>query len=395
MTRVLRTEEAARALRAFLEENARAAADENTLVARDEEPALHPLLRRHADALRREGGSGARVRVDALVERAFAEATATWARHNPPEHARDARYLALDEIAAIEAEDPELGALTRELRARLLAPSSAALVAAAQAWFNAFDFDAARFAEVSLPAGARIDARVGQPERAGVPAAARAAFDFYYRLEARDIGGVSLHHGVIEGHELWAIYATTDGDDAYLEVLNAAGATVTGARMLASRIAWDEFPGRARLAALWTRLDGYAHEEGYSEPEERAQAGQPPRTWAGEAQLTEGAIDHDDALMGAVSFGAIDLTDAQRSLAIAALEVLWDVHLRHTVGGEARPVELGPQRQGVLTIGPFTRATTGETFATAAWRDIDDGSFVLYFDEGPFGLRLRVSQFDN
>ena len=167
-----------------------------------------------------------------------------------------------------------------------------------------------------------------------------------------------------------------------------------GLALLVDELLWDEFPGRVRLAPLWTRLTGFTHEEGYSEPAERAAAGQPPRGWVGELRVDQGHVDHVGGLMGAVDFGALTPTAAQRELAVAALELLWDLHLRHTVFGDA-PLELGPRRQGVLTIGPFTRSTSAQTFLTASWRDIDDGSFVLYFVRGEQGLHLHTQQFDN
>ncbi|MEM9490356.1 MAG: hypothetical protein AAGC55_14515 [Myxococcota bacterium] len=395
MARFLRTEHAAAALRALLEENARKAADENTLIARGEESALHPFLMRFASIIRTEGGPGTLVRVDALVERAMAQAMAVWELYNAPSNERDARFLSLDEIAAIEAADLPLGALTRAARERALAPADAALVTAVQAWFERPDFDRTSFRRDSLPGGGRVDVRVGQPERDTVPALVAAAFDFYARAEAADIASVSLHRGTIDGHELWAVYTSTDGDDAYLEVLDRNGITVIGARYLADSMIWDDFPGRVRLAPRWTRLDGYESEEGLHEPDERAAAGQPPMDWAGELRIDQGRIDHVGALMGSVDFGELTLTDEQRDLAVAGLEMLWELHLRHVVGNDERPLTLGGNAQGVLAVGPFTRSTSGETFLTADWRDIDNSSYVLYFDTGSFGLRLRIQQYDN
>jgi hypothetical protein len=394
MSRQLRTDEAARALRTLIEQNARAAADENVLVAREEEGALHPFLRRVAGLIRQEGGPGARVYVDALVERAVGEALAAWARHNPPENARDAVFLALDEIAAVERDDPDLGDLTRQARALALG-GGVGLVEAARAWFDAFDWEGSRFSEVSLPEGRRVDARVGQPGRVGLPASVLGAFDFYYRAEQEDFGSASLHHGRIGGHALWAVYTSTDGDEAFLEVLDEAGATVTGARFLGGGPVWDEFPGRVRLAALWVRFEDYDNEEGYSEPEEREAEGQPPQDWAGEVRIDQGTIAHTGGLIGPIDLGDVVLTPTQRAVAFAAFEHLWGVHLRHTVPGEDRVIELGPRRQGVLVIGAFKRPTDGETYQVADWRDIDDGSFVLYFEVGKWGPLLRVEQFDN
>lgn len=49
----------------------------------------------------------------------------------------------------------------------------------------------------------------------------------------------------------------------------------------------------------------------------------------------------------------------------------------------------------MLSVGSFTRPTSGETYQVANWRDIDDASFVLYYRRGEFGLQLMISQFDN
>jgi hypothetical protein len=393
MSRSLRTAEAEAALRALLERDAMAAADENTWVARDEEVALHPYLRRIAGLVRADGGPGARVSVAALVERAMSEALAVWARHNPPERARDAVFLALDEIAAIERDDPDLGSLVRAVRAEVL--GAPGLAEAAVAWFEAFDWDEHRFSVASLPGGGRVDARVGQPGRVGVPKRVLEAFDFYYRAEKQDFGSASLHRGEIGGHPLWAVYTSTDGDEAFLELLDEAGETFAGARFLGGGPVWDEFPGRVRLAALWVRFEAYDNEEGYSEADEREAEGQPPLDWAGEVRIDRGAIAHGGGLIGAIDFAGIELTDAQRAVAVAAFEHLWAVHLRHTVHGEARPVRLGPNAQGVLVVGAFTRPTDGETYQTAWWRDIDDGSYVLYFEVGRWGPLLRIEQYDN
>lgn len=391
MPRFLTTDAAVTTLRQLFEAGAHVAADENTLIARDEQSDLHPYLRRIADELRADGGPGARVHVDALVDRAVHDALGVWNRHNPPGPGRDSLFLSLDEIDAISDEDPDLGAFTRAVRQHVLVPS-VTLGARARAWFDAFPWHAQSFVRTSLPEGRRVDARIGRPDRGLAPPEVVDAFDYYYRLEQADLGSVTLHAGALDGDVIWAVYATTDGDDRYLEVLDDGGNIVAGARFLADTVAWDTFPGHTRLARLWTSLDRYAYEEGLHEPKERLDAGQPPWGWRGAYQTLEGALHPRGALLDRVDFGASPPPDDLRDLAVAAFEYLWDVHLRHTVTGDA-PVRLGHGSQGVLTVGSFARIDG--TYLAADWRDIDDGSYVLYFQRTPLGLQLKIQQYDN
>lgn len=400
MTARTLTEDALAALRALLEEDAARAADENVLVARDEQHALHPFLRRIADQLRAEDGPGTRVRVEALVARAMAAAEAAWDRHNPPDRPSDHRWLALDEIDAIEADDPDLGELTRRARERAL-PSDpafdrAAALDAARDWFSVDTAEGPRTRGRGLPEGRRVDAREGMADREGVPEALRAAFDFYYRVERRDIGGVRLDRGRIGGFELYTLTTTTDGDDAYVEVWSTEPALLGAARFYAYQApVWDDFPGRVRLSPLFIEFDHPRDEGGFSEPDERAAAGQVPHGWPGEVRLDAGRLWHAGGRFpGALELDELLLTEEWRELAVAAFEFLWFRHLQHAANG-TEPVELGPDHQGVLTLGAYTRPDDGVTYQVADWADIDDGSWVLYFQRGPFGLTLAISQFDN
>jgi len=386
------------ALRELLYANARAAADENVLVARDEAGDLHSYLFAVQQRMRDEGGSGTRVRVGDLVERAMGDAMAVWDRVNPPDAARDHRWLALDEIAAITAIDPALGELTQQAveRARVLRGDGQE-PADLRAYFETYDFDQRSLHRNSVPGGDRIDARPGQPGRADVPAPVLVAFDFMYRVEASDYGSVSLHRSEAEAEDgvRWVVYVTTDGDDAYLEILDDAGTSLHGARLSDHRIlAWDEFPGRVRLSAIFTRAAGFVTEEGLSEPDERAAAGQPPADWAGEAALDGTRVYPQGVLLGRIEFGDPALPLELREIATAAIDQLWELPLRQQVQGDA-PVVLGPEGVGRLSVGSFTRSTTGETYAVANWRDRDDASFVLYYRRVDAGLELVISQFDN
>ncbi|MCB9766007.1 MAG: hypothetical protein H6739_39900 [Alphaproteobacteria bacterium] len=266
--------------------------------------------------------------------------------------------------------------------------------AAVQAWFEADHSAGPRTLLSGLPDGEEIDARTGQPARETLPAQVLAAFDFAVRLEAAGEGSVRLDRGVLETYEIYIVTTTTDADDAYVEVWTPDERLVTGARFYADEVPlWDAFDGRVRLARRFTMLEGPSWEDGYSEAEERAAAGQPAQDWPGDIQVLSGFIPQAGSLMGTVDFDGLALSDVQRDVAVAAFDFIWEPHLQHTVNGGR--VTLGPQDQGVMVVGSFTRSTDGETYMVADWRDIDDGSYVLYFVVGSGDPMLSVVQYDN
>ena len=359
------------------------AAGANRWVSRKEQRRLGPFLFRVAERLREEGGRGARVRSDLLVDRAVAEVQAAWRR------ARG--WLTPEEQAAVAEADPEIGAWTAAVAATLGQDP-------VRSWFDAFPFATQRFAEEGLPDGRRVDARKGRAGRRGLPEALRDAFDFYHRAEAADLGSVSLHEGSVGGMALWAIFVTTDGDDAYLEVRDADGTLREGARLLAgSIVAWDQFPGQVRLAPFWLRLDQPKHEEGLSEDFERAQAGQPSLGFKGELRIPDGRLVAREGVLVALDLGGFVLAPGLRPWVFAAFSWLWEVHLRHRAGppGPSGGTVVEIRSNGVLSVGPFLRRPTKQTFRVADWRDIDDGSYVLYFDSRATRPVLRIVQFDN
>ena len=384
----------AAALRAIVTEDATAAAEENVLVALDEAGDLDPWLFEVQRRMREEGRPGMRIRVDELVERAMADALAVWEQVNPAKWSLDHRWLALDEIAAIRRIDRDLADLTSRAAERARDERAAAEAPVTiRSFFDDHDFGSGH--RDSLPGGRRVDARVGQAERDSVPEAALRVFDAFFRIEAAGAGSVTLHQGPVGERTVWVVYATAGGDEAYLEVMDENGATLDGARLLSNRIiGWDEFPGRVRLSSLLTTIDGVTFEEGLSEADERAVAGQPPHRWEGEAVLDGTLLYPALDRLGRIDFGDIELSDELRELAVAAIDHLWDMPLRYS-SHAGQPVELGPNRAGVLSVGSFTRPTDGQTYQVANWRDIDDASFVLYYQRGEHGLRLAISQFDN
>ncbi|MCB9762013.1 MAG: hypothetical protein H6739_19475 [Alphaproteobacteria bacterium] len=397
---LVRTEDAAAALAAILRELAQAASGDNQQISQAEAEALHPFLRLADARVRIYGGAGTRVSVDNLVEAAVAMARTGWEAVNPVDGSRDSRYLAQLELWALRRHDPHLAELSWQAYRRVQEaqqasePETPAEPASLRDWVEGTDFNEYALHQQSLPGGVRVDARRGQPGREGLPEAVVAAFDFYHRLEERDIGGASLHRGNLGGQDVWAIYTTTDGDEAWLELYDADGGLLEGARLYAGRLfAWDHFPGRSRVSDMFLTLAGYTWAEGYSEPDERARFGQPPSRWTGDANVDAGWLHHQDRRFLHLET-TVALTDDLRALAEAAFERIWPIHLRHTVWN-ADPIELGFRRQGTLAVGDWTRSTDGLTYQTASWRDIDDGSFVLYFTRDEWGLRLVSAQFDN
>jgi hypothetical protein len=226
----------------------------------------------------------------------------------------------------------------------------------------------------------------------------RRAFDVYARLEDADVGRAYLQRATIAGHEVHVVYAATDGDPSFLEVFDAKGKPLTSARLDGEQIlAWDELFGRARFHPRVARLDQPKNEEGLSEPPEQAAAGQPPSDWPGALRLEQGTLAYaPDRGYRLTTLDVPALAGApQRELATAALEFLWEESLKYRVVGGAEPFTLGMLNQGTLALGAWARPD-GKTYEVAKWRDIDDGSYTLYFDRAE-GQRLRLAtvQFDN
>ncbi len=272
-----------------------------------------------------------------------------------------------------------------------LAEEHYAAADAARAFFSAMQFD--EFAGNSLPEGGRIDARVGFSGRVGVPEEVLQAFDFYYRVENADWGSVSLHHGSLGGHAVYAVFTTTDGDDAWLEVFSDAGTPVLSARLWAGEIlGWDEFFGRARqstgLESLWTNTVT----EGYSEPAEREAAGQIPLEWSPTLTLDQGLISSHFGQLTTVDMTSVALSSRQRALAYAAMQIVWQRTLQYR-GSNDEPLQM--VGQGELRIGTFTSPLNGEDYLVADWRDIDDASFTFYFQQQNDMLGLSIEQFNN
>jgi hypothetical protein len=131
-------------------------------------------------------------------------------------------------------------------------------------------------------------------------------------------------------------------------------------------------------------------EEGFSEPDEIAAAGQVPRDWKAAATLGSGTINHADGkYLGFTS--PTKLTAAQKELAAAAMPLLWERTFQHR-GDDLSFGDQG-QSQGILKLGSFKRSDDGKTYLVADWQDIDNDSQTLYFEKLANGkLRLAIQQ---
>ncbi len=139
-------------------------------------------------------------------------------------------------------------------------------------------------------------------------------------------------------------------------------------------------------------------EDGFSEPDEIAAAGQVPRDWKAAATLSSGTVDYARGTFAGFS-SRVKLTPEQRELATAALSVVWERTFQHRIEGQpgapdtAGSLKLGDQHQGSLKLGTFKRSDDGKTYLVADWRDIDDNSETLYFERtGSGALRLAIQQ---
>lgn len=402
MTRV-RTSDAKAALRAIAEENARTAAGGNTLVAKHEQPKLEPYLDERAEILRTEGGKGARVKEATLVSRTLADADLVWSKHNPESNPASARYLSKAEIKAITKESPALGALTQLAYQRVASGGSGeAARIAVQSFLAAYDLTpdeetGQRPLAKGLP-GATVLNGFDPATRASLPAGIRSAFDLYGKLQTGDIGNAYLQRAKIGGHEVFVLYATTDGDPAFLEVFDELGKPITSARINADTIiGFDEVFGRTRFHPTIVHQDGLLTEEGLSEPDEQDAFGQPRSDWPGLVRTSQGQLHYDASQGYRLTQVEIPIAkdDPRFEVAVAAFEYLFETSLKYRIIGTEEPFRLGALREGELVLGPFTR-TDGKTYEVAKWKDIDDGSFTLYFERTAEGrLRLHTSQFDN
>jgi len=391
------------ALQELVTDAAKKAAGSNTLLSQAEQKTLDPFLGRAADRVRAAGGKGARVSVASLTSQAVTDAAQAWSLQNKPGSGQ--KFLSQKEIQAVAAQDPALGALSKMAYLRVSQGTGGGDIKAAVTSF----FDHYNFANTDpdvgghplaqgLPGATRIDARPIFPQnRASVPAGVLASYDFYNRAMENDWATVILQKAKIDGHDVFINYMTTDGDAQYLEIFDKKGAPVASARLNADTLlGWDEVFGRTRFQEAMVWLDEFATQEGLSQPADAIAAGQVSPDWTGDLSLSQGRLHYNEFYR----LGRIDLPAAEGSprheLALASFEYLWDRSLRARVQGGSEPFLLGSMREGTMELGAFTRPTDGKVFEVAKWKDIDDGSFTLYFDRTAEGrLKLAIEQFDN
>ena len=392
----IKTEDALVALRNMITENVEDSANGNSLVSRKEAKNLEPFVKRAEEQLRAEGGKGTRIRTSDLIERATQEAKAGWNQFNPETNKRDYVWLSKSETKQIRENDPELGRLTDQAILRMgRSPTPAPtrnIESLVKAHFSSVNFDTQSINE-TLQDGARVDARLGKPGRANVPQATLDVFDYYYQAEAQDWASVRLFEGKIDGEPVHAVYMTTDGDDQYLEVFNKNGQAVASSQFMAGQpVTWDEWPGRARLARTFSydaRFD-----EGYSEQAEAVAAGQipPGGNWNADVVIDNARVYHQNGKPVRYDLPA-NLTEEQRNVATAALNIVWDTVLKHN--SYNNPLVISPNTKGTLAVGEFTRPDDGQTYIVADWRDIDDGSSTFYYKQGPAAPKLAINQYNN
>lgn len=379
-TEAVRTE-----FRDIIAENADVASGANDLISKPEAKKLDPFLNRIDALVRTEGGKGTRVSTGALVEKALDEATAAWTQLNQA----GPKLWSKKEIAELKARDPELGALTEEACTRVRLGSLRDAAPDVQRFFSRFDFSDRALRH----RGERIDIRPDFPaNRADIPANVLAAFDYYYQAQERDLATVTLQKGKIAGHEVLLLSAFTDGDDHYLEIFKRDGAPISSARLSGDTLfAWDEYFGRARANNRMTRADGdFSEIEGLSEAAEAAAAGQLPHDWVPQVTVDSGTFSRRNYLLDKVDIQA-PLTEQQRDVFYAALELVFDKSLKYRVADEAQPLRFGANEQGTMRIGEFTRPD-GERYLVADWKDIDDSSFTYYFKPHAGGVSLKIEQ---
>ncbi len=406
MTTRVKTTDAAAALNSILREQATTAAGNNALISKQEEKNLDPVLQKASTALRQEGGKGTRVRVDEAVDRATKDSVAVWGRFNAGNVGRDGVWLSNDEVKAVKQHDAALGALTEQamLRVRRGAvssttptPSPAALdTATGMQFLKNIDYDSG----FTLPRGQRLDVRSWHSftaaTRSTVPQQVLAAYDHYARAEQADWAGVRLVKGEVQGTPVYAMFMSTDGDDQFVELFDAQGNGIASAkRWEDGTFAPDAYFGAARMSSTLRNLDDARREDGLSEARDRSAAGQVPHTWRGDRVIDHAELTIDD-YHHLTKIDLPTLPHKQLELATAALELVADRVLRfRVVGSGSNSARLGDRENGVLVIGDFVRKD-GQTYETAYWKDIDDSSYVFYFQRDAAGqLKLKHDQFDN
>ncbi len=384
MTRSVLTRDAQQALARLIRDDLEAASPNNDIVSKDEATALDPFVRRAAGAVRDDKPKYGRVKKDEVVDRAMSDAMAAWNDVNPRSNPRDHRTLAKAEIRALGQRDPELGALTQ--RAYELArggPDRATAVRSAieaQPGIGALLRRASSF-------GTRIDAREGQPGRAALPDAVVSAHDAHYAVEAADLGAATLKRLTLGGGPVYALYTTTDGDDALLELFDDRGGALASARFFGDSFdRWDTHFGEGRFSGVFGRR-GHAITEGYSERDEQIANGQITRDWRPDVAVRDIAVSRDGGRITGIQTNA-SLTPHQDEVFRAVVALAYERTTQHAAPGNG-DFDMG--RYGQVRVGTHHDPIVGRDFIVGDWVDHDDASFTFYFTRDDAG-RLDIAR---
>ena len=77
-----------------------------------------------------------------------------------------------------------------------------------------------------------------------------------------------------------------------------------------------------------------------------------------------------------------------------SLSYLWGVHLKWRTHDDSN-VNIGNRENGTLRVGTYTDPDSGKTYHVCDWKDIDDGSYTLYFERKNNEPCLSLVQFNN
>lgn len=385
MSRTVRTDDAQRALARLIRDDLDAASPNNDLVSKDEATALDPFVRRAEGAVRDGKPRYGRVTKNEVVDRAMTDAMAAWNGVNPRSNPRDHRTLAQSEIRALADRDPELGALTRRaydvVRGGVDRPTAVRTAIEAQPGIGALLRRTSSF-------GTRIDAREGQAGRADLPASVVSAFDAHFVTEATDRGAATLKRFALGGGDVFALYTTSDGDDAILELFDTNGAALASARFFGDRfLRWDEHFGGGRFSGVFGRSD-HPHVDGYSSADEQRATGQIVRAeWQPDAVVRDIAVDRDGSTITAVRTRT-DLTPAQDEVFRAVIALAYQRTTR-IAGPATGNFDMG--QFGRVRVGTHHDPVVGRDFIVGDWIDHDDGSYTFYFNRDEHG-RLGIER---
>lgn len=361
------------------------AAGSNQLLSLDETGGLPSFMRIAADELRADKPPHARVYVEEVAARSTARVVHALRALQTSE--RDAQFLSQAEVRALERSEPDMGSLARRAY-EAIRGSDESLADAALSFLGRPDARGLLYGFSDF--GTRIDARPGQPARECVAPAVLEGFDHAFQAEAQDWGSAVLKRIDVEGQSMLFVHVSTDGDDGHVEVYTDEGVPLVSGRMLVeSFVGPDPYFGLSR----WAGGLSYSvpSEEGFSEDPERRAAGQILSSWTPVVSLGEGRIEHDR--IAVVRFEPAGLEAPYAEVARTVVELMYPRSLQYRADGPG-PIPL--ERNAEIQMGRHVDPRNAEDYIVGAYRDIDDDSYVFYFQRSPSGvLTPRRAQYDN